>query len=71
MPAKARKKERKKSSQKKKRESQNEKKTHAIPNNRRDRRRVRAEALCLLHVGRVQVLRAVREEVEACGGGEG
>jgi hypothetical protein len=45
----------------------NRKNTHAIPNNRRDRRRVRVEALRRLHVRRVQVLRAVREEVEACG----
>ena len=40
--------------------------THTVANDRRDRGLVIGEALGHLQVGRVQVLAAVRQEVEAC-----
>jgi len=47
------------------------KNTYTVPDDRRDGRRVRRDVLALLEVRRVEVLRAVREEVEAWGEGEG
>jgi hypothetical protein len=51
--------------QKERKQENEEVSTHAIANDCRDHGRMCAEALVLLHVGRVQILRAMREEVEA------